>query len=39
MVENYRSEEPQQTFVAQFGALLALNRRVQSLMTSLNKEM
>jgi multidrug resistance protein MdtO len=38
-VENYRSEEPQQTFAAQFGALLALNRRVQSLMTSLNKEM
>jgi multidrug resistance protein MdtO len=38
-VENYRSEEPQQTFAAQFGTLLALNRRVQSLMTSLNKEM
>jgi hypothetical protein len=37
-VENYRSEEPQQAFAAQFGALLALNRRVQSLMTSLNKE-
>jgi multidrug resistance protein MdtO len=37
-VENYRSEEPQQTFAAQFEGLLALDRRIQSLMISLNKE-
>jgi multidrug resistance protein MdtO len=37
-VENYRSQEPQQTFAAQFEALLALDRRTQSMMTSLNKE-
>jgi multidrug resistance protein MdtO len=37
-VEKYRSQEPQQTFAAQFGALLALDHRTQSLMTSLNKE-
>jgi multidrug resistance protein MdtO len=37
-VENYRSEEPQQTFAAQFAALLALDRRIQSLMISLNRE-
>jgi multidrug resistance protein MdtO len=37
-VENYSSEEPQQTFAAQFEGLLALDRRIQSLMISLNKE-
>jgi multidrug resistance protein MdtO len=37
-VENFRSQEPQQTFAAQFEALLALDRRIQSLMTSLSKE-
>ena len=37
-VENYRLQEPQPTFAAQLDDLLALDRRVQSLMTSLNKE-
>jgi multidrug resistance protein MdtO len=37
-VENYHSQEPRQIFAAQFEALLALDRRVQSLMISLNKE-
>jgi hypothetical protein len=37
-VKNYRSEDPQQTFAAQFDALLALDGRIQSLMISLNKE-
>ena len=36
--ENYRLQEPQPTFAAQFDDLLALDRGVQSLMTSLNKE-
>jgi hypothetical protein len=37
-IENYRSEEPQQAFAAQFEALLALDRRIQSLMISLKEE-
>jgi multidrug resistance protein MdtO len=37
-VENYGSGEPKQTFAAQFAALLALDRRIQSLMISLNRD-
>ena len=37
-IENYRSEEPQQAVGAQFEALLALDRRIQSLMISLKEE-
>ena len=39
IVQNYRLQEPQQTFAAQFEALLALDRRTETLMTSLNNEM
>jgi multidrug resistance protein MdtO len=38
VVDNYRAEKPQKIFAAQFDALLALDRRIQSLMTSLNNE-
>jgi hypothetical protein len=37
-VQGYRSEEPQQTFAAQFEALLALDRS-QSLISSLNEHL
>ena len=37
-VENYRLQKPQPTFAAQLDDLFALDRRVQNLMTSLNKE-
>jgi multidrug resistance protein MdtO len=37
-VQNYRSQELKQTFAAQFEALLALDRRIQGLMVSLNEE-